>query len=86
MQYYENHKTDMKSLLFYWQLHPPPPQPPPPHPIPFFNPNLINWNWDDVIVISSDDEDEEEEETSQPINLGRKRVYGLVDQIHCHEE
>ncbi|GKA26259.1 hypothetical protein Tco_0712368 [Tanacetum coccineum] len=28
-----------------------------PHPNPFFNPNLTNWNWDDVIVIPSDDDD-----------------------------
>ncbi|GKF18326.1 hypothetical protein Tco_0063244 [Tanacetum coccineum] len=40
--------------------------PPPPnharHPSPFFNPNLIEWNWDDVIVISSNDEDDEEKD------------------------
>ena len=58
---------------------------PPAHPNPFFNPNLINWNWDDVIVISSDDEDDGEEEpipsptvVSQVFVPGRKRVYCLV--------
>ena len=37
-------------LFVYIQLHPAPKL------NPFFNPNLLNWNWDDVIVIS-DDED-----------------------------
>ena len=53
--------TSMRSksllLLFFIQLHPPNLAP---HPNPFFNPKLINWNWDDVIIISSDDEDDEE--------------------------
>ncbi|GKC19125.1 hypothetical protein Tco_1021275 [Tanacetum coccineum] len=50
--------------------------PPPPnharHPSPFFNPNLIGWNRDDIIVISSNDEDDEEEDipTAWPFLLG----------------
>ena len=72
--------------LFCYQLHPPPPPTLAPHPNPFFNPNLINWNWDDVIVISSDDEDDEQVETSRPINLGQKRVYCLVDESDSDEE
>ncbi|GJZ74136.1 hypothetical protein Tco_0638282 [Tanacetum coccineum] len=70
--------------------------PPPPnharHPSPFFNPNLIGWNWDDVIVISSNDEyDKEEDIPTQTIKtqvqvIGRKRVYCLVDESESDEE
>nr|GEY70800.1 hypothetical protein [Tanacetum cinerariifolium] len=36
------------------------------HPNTFFNPNLLNWNWDDVIVIPSDDD---EANVNEPIPL-----------------
>nr|GFA88756.1 hypothetical protein [Tanacetum cinerariifolium] len=37
-----------------------------PHPNTFFNPSLLNWNWDDVIVIPSDDD---EANVNKPIPL-----------------
>ncbi|GJU48843.1 hypothetical protein Tco_1218398 [Tanacetum coccineum] len=37
-----------------------------PHPNTFFNPALVNWNWDDVIVIPSDDD---EASVNEPIPL-----------------
>nr|GEX52547.1 hypothetical protein [Tanacetum cinerariifolium] len=36
------------------------------HPNNFFNPTLLNWNWDDVIVIPSDDD---EANVNEPIPL-----------------
>ncbi|GKE18635.1 hypothetical protein Tco_1426212 [Tanacetum coccineum] len=59
-----------------------------PHPNHFFNPHLLNWNWDDVIVIpSDDDEPDAKEEISTPVNvLGRKRVYALIDESDSDDE
>ncbi|GKB83509.1 hypothetical protein Tco_0950404 [Tanacetum coccineum] len=59
-----------------------------PHPNPFFNPHLMNWNWDDVIVIPSDDEEPDaNEELFTPVNvLGRKRVYALIDESDSDDE
>ncbi|GJS35451.1 hypothetical protein Tco_0533833 [Tanacetum coccineum] len=44
------------------------------HPSPFFNPNLIRWNWDDVIVISSNDEDGEEEDIPTGLSFILKQL------------
>ncbi|GKB45511.1 hypothetical protein Tco_0896264 [Tanacetum coccineum] len=53
---------------------------------PFYNPNMLNCNWDDVIVISDDvdDDDDDEEDTpthahdNQVLMLGRKMIYYIV--------
>ncbi|GJX80818.1 hypothetical protein Tco_0328967 [Tanacetum coccineum] len=38
------------------------------HPNIFFNPKLINWNWDDVIVIPSDDDEaDDQDEIQEPV-------------------
>ena len=89
-------EVSSNALFFSLQLlpnHNPLAHPnPPAHPNSFFNPNLINWNWDDVIVISSDDEDDEEEPissstvASQVFVPGRKRVYCLVDESETNED
>ncbi|GKB21416.1 DExH-box ATP-dependent RNA helicase DExH5, mitochondrial isoform X1 [Tanacetum coccineum] len=56
--------------------------PPPPnharHPSPFFNPNLIEWNWDDVIVISSNDEDDEEKDIPTGLSFILVKIAGIL--------
>ncbi|GKD90327.1 hypothetical protein Tco_1365834, partial [Tanacetum coccineum] len=44
------------------------------HPSPFFKPNLIGWNWDDVIIISSNDEDDEEEDIPTGLSFMLKHL------------
>ncbi|GKA03770.1 ribonuclease H-like domain-containing protein [Tanacetum coccineum] len=59
------------------------------HPSPFFNSNLIGWNWDDVYIVISNDEEEDiptpTVETQVQV-ICRKRVYSLVDESESDEE
>nr|GFA91428.1 hypothetical protein [Tanacetum cinerariifolium] len=63
-----------------------------PHHNPFFNPNLLNWNWDDIIVVASDDDKAHaEEDISTSVNTQvhvktRKRVYALIDESDSDDE
>ncbi|GKC26314.1 hypothetical protein Tco_1033608, partial [Tanacetum coccineum] len=63
-----------------------------PHHNPFFNPTLLNWNWDDVIVVpSDDDEGHAEEDIYTSVNTqvhvkNRKRVFALIDERGSDDE
>ncbi|GKB53668.1 hypothetical protein Tco_0904421 [Tanacetum coccineum] len=57
---------------------------------PFFNPNLLNWNIDDVIIISDDDEDDEDMPMptveNQVVVFRWKRIYSLIDESESDED
>ena len=74
------------TFVVYIQLHPAPNLAlnPALNPNLFFNPNLLNRNWDDIIVISDDEEDDEDTPTSivenQVLVFGQKTIYSLIDE------
>ncbi|GKF20505.1 hypothetical protein Tco_0069143 [Tanacetum coccineum] len=63
-----------------------------PQPNTFFNPSLVNWNWDEVILIpSDDDEPRAEEDIYTSVNTqvhvkNRKRVFALIDESDSDDE